>query len=83
MQGGTKKILRWMFNRRIIGGKHTPEGRVLQMVHYLPANEQKETLKEYEECIKQRQWISRMKKTGAWHVTLNPDMIDEIAREIE
>jgi len=83
MQSGVKKILCWMFNKKIIGGKHTPEARVLQMIHYLPKDEQKITLNEYEECIKQKQWIFRMKKTGARHVTLNPNMIDEIAREIE
>lgn len=71
-------MLRWMLVQGIIGGKHTPEGRVMKRIAHLPRDEQNEIKKEWEHCIKQLQWVFRMKKTGEWHVSLNPKVLAEI-----
>ena len=71
-------LLRWMLSQGMIGGKHTPEGRVMKRIAHLPRDEQNLILKEWEHCIKQLQWIYRMKKTGEWHVSLNPKALSEI-----
>lgn len=72
-----------MFARKIIGGKHTPEGRVLREIAHLSKEDQKRVQNEWERCVKQLQWVLRMKKTGEWHVCLNPKKLSEVLREIE
>ena len=74
----TKDILRFLWVRKVIGGKHTPEGRIMKLIAHLSAREQNEVINEWEYCIKQLQWVFRMKKTGEWHVTLNPKKLREI-----
>ncbi len=74
--------MRWMFARRIIGGKHTPEGRVLREVAHLSKEEQRKVKDEWEMCIKQLQWVLRMKKTGEDHVCLNPKTLSEMLKVI-
>ena len=79
----TKDVLRFLWLRKIIGGKHTPEGRVLKLITHLPSEKQREVVAEWEYCIKQLQWVFRMKKTGEWHVTINPKKLREIVEAIK
>lgn len=78
LRNGTKDILRFLLVRRIIGGKHTPEGRIQKLIAHLPADEQKTVIGEWEYCIKQLQFVFRQKKTGEWHVSLNPKKLGEV-----
>ena len=78
-----KTTLRWMYYHGKIGGVHTPEGRILRRMRFLPPNEKKEAINEWEHCIKQHQWVFRQKKTGEWHVTLNRATLPEVLREIQ
>jgi len=78
----TRALLRMLRTHRIIGGKHTPEKRVLRMINHLPRHDQFNVHVEWEYCIKQLQWIHRMKKTGEWHVSLNPEKLAEVEHEI-
>jgi len=52
----TKNILRWMLHRNMVGGKHTPEGRIFQRMKNAPPVEQKQVMDDWEYCIKQLQW---------------------------
>ena len=71
-------LLRWMISQGMIGGRHTPEGRVMKRIAHLPRDEHDAIVDEWEHCIKQLQWVFRMKKTGEWHVSLNPKMLSEL-----
>jgi hypothetical protein len=79
----TRDLIRWLFHRKIIGGKHTPEEKVIHFLRHCSPEEQTQVKKEWEMCIKQFCWILRMKKTGKQHVSLNPRKLSEIMREIE
>lgn len=83
IEAGTRSILRLLLVKRIIGGKHTPEKRVLGWITHLSPDEQKRVKDEWEKCIKQYLWVFRMKKTGEWHVSLNPKMMPEILNAIK
>jgi len=83
IENGTKLLLSRLLNKRIIGGKHTPEERVLGWIAHLPPDEQKRIKNDWGICIKQRLWVFRMKKTGEWHVSLNPKRIHEISNAIK
>ena len=77
-----KTILKKLFRHRIIGGKHTPEER---MIRYKTKWLQKEEIAEFDEAYRyaiNEQLILRIKKrTGKgsdWHISLNPRKLKEI-----
>jgi len=80
IEAGTKALLRRLLSKRIIGGKHTPEKRVLSWIAHLPPDEQKRIITDWELCIKQYCWVLRMKKTGEWHIALNPRTLSEVIK---
>lgn len=73
----TISILRRLFNKERIGGRHTEEKNCLRWVKNLPPKEYKQTIKDWERCIKDG-LVIRLKKTGELHVSLNPRMLKEI-----
>lgn len=82
MNASLKAILSTMLNKRIIGGKHTPEDK---MIKSKATWVQKEELKDFEEEYRwaiNEELILRMKKrTGKgsdWHISLNPRRLKEI-----
>ena len=70
-------MLRKMYHRRIIGGKHTEEVNILRSMKHISRDEQDVIYADWEKCV-QREWVVRMKKTNQIHVALNPRMIAEI-----
>ncbi|HLC75429.1 MAG TPA: hypothetical protein VJH88_06285 [Candidatus Nanoarchaeia archaeon] len=83
MNEKTGTILRTMIARHIIGEKHLPEMRLMKRITHLPKNEQNAIRADWEYCIKQLQWVLRMKKTGEWHVSLNPKKLSEVEHAIK
>src|SRR3989344_1966161 len=51
-----------MLARHIIGEKHLPEIRLMKRITHLPKNEQNVIKADWEYCIRQLQWVLRMKK---------------------
>ena len=75
----TADILRSLRRKHIIAGKHTEEKNCFRRIKNLSADEQHIVYKEWAMCINE-ELILRMKKTGEWHVSLNPRMLKEIMR---
>ncbi|KYK25415.1 hypothetical protein AYK26_06115 [Euryarchaeota archaeon SM23-78] len=76
-----------MLNQRIIGGKHTPENKIIKSkTKWLDKKEKKEFQKEYKELIKQGVMIRVKKRTGKgsdWHISLNSKKVNEVMRWLE
>ena len=74
-----KIILRKLFRRRVIGGKHTA---IEHLTKGLPKHVVGEAKNAANELIKERLIISKPTSYGL-QVSLNPEKIDEISRIIE
>lgn len=74
-----KIILRKLFRRRIIGGKHTA---IEHITKGLPKHAVGEAKNAVNELIKEELILSKSTFYGL-HVSLNPEKIDEISRIIE
>ena len=75
----TNDILRKLFRKKRIGCKHTEEKNCFRSVKNLSDEEQRLVYEEWVMCINEG-LVLRMKKTGEWHVSLNPRMLKEIRR---
>ena len=73
----TKGIIKKLFLKRRIGGKHTEEKNCLRWIKNLPPVKHKEVIREWQECIKEG-IVLRSIKTGELHVSLNPRKLKEI-----
>lgn len=82
-----RSVLVFLLNHRYIGGKHTPEDKLIKSkTKWLPAEERKEFRKEYKRLINERHIIRSKKRTGKgfdWHISLNPRKLKEIYNLIE
>ncbi|MGV8172225.1 MAG: hypothetical protein ACP5OA_06055 [Candidatus Woesearchaeota archaeon] len=80
-------LLDRMLRRRIIGAKHTPEDLMIrQKLKQIDNNSRKDFYQEYNTLIKQNYFIRLKKRTGKgsdWHISLNPEMIEEINELLE
>ncbi|MDP3640171.1 MAG: hypothetical protein Q8R53_03140 [Nanoarchaeota archaeon] len=86
MNAALKALLQTLLNKRCIGGKHTPEEKLIKSkIRWLEPQERKEFEKEYKQMINES-IISRSKKmTGKgsdWHVSLNPRTLKELYEKI-
>lgn len=78
----TKRILKNLFRKKRIGGKHTEEKNCLRCIKNLEPKKHQLVLKEWEECI-QEELILKEIKTGEFHVSLNPRKLKEIHEIID
>lgn len=78
----TKDMLRSLFNKRRIGGKHTEEANLFRRITHLPRVEQSAVLDDWETCVKNG-FVIRLKKTGEFHVSLNPEKLKEVCEIIQ
>ncbi len=83
MHQAIKTLLRKLYSRKIIGGKHTEEKNCLRWLKNLSKSEQKEVYRDWEYCVVQLCWVLRMKKTNENHVSLNPRKLGEIEAFLE
>ena len=70
-------ILRRLKRRKIRGGKHLPEHRVLSWIKPLNRGEQNVARSAYEECVKNG-IIRRFPHTGEMHVSINPKRLEDV-----
>lgn len=78
----TKRILKNLFSKRRIGGKHTEEKNCLRWIKDLSPEKHKVVLKEWQECIKENLILKEI-KTGEFHVSINPRKLKEIHEIID
>jgi hypothetical protein len=78
----TKDMLRSLFNKRRIGGKHTEEANLFRRIKHLPRGEQSAILTDWEYCVK-NELVLRLKKTGEFHVSINPEKLKEVFEIIQ
>lgn len=78
----TVDILRRLFNKHRIGHKHTEEKNCLRRLKILPPKKRKQVYEEWRYLVNCG-WVIRLKKTGEFHVSLNPRFMGEIIRMIE
>lgn len=87
MNPSLKAIITSMLNKRIIGGKHTPEDKmVLSKTRWLQKEECAEFEKEYHDAINSQLILRIKKRTGKgsdWHISLNPHKLKELYEMIE
>ena len=74
---GCKAILRRLLSQRRIGGKHIPEQICLKWLKNLRKEEYKQTVNDWEWCIKEGMVLTKP-KPGGRHVFLNPARLREI-----
>ena len=82
MNETTTDMLRCLFNKCRIGGKHTEELNIFRRIKHLPRDEQSVVLEDWDKCVKDG-LVIRLKKTGEFHVSLNPERLKEIMEIIE
>ena len=77
-----RKLLDLMYNKHLIGNKHIPEKLLMvSKIKHLNKTEQNLFYEEYAYLIKKEFFFRLKKKTGKgsdWHISLNPEKIDEI-----
>jgi len=82
-----KVILATLLKSKTIGGKHTPEHKLITFkTKYLTKQEKRDFEKEYSFFVKNFLIIrvkKRTKKSYDWHISLNPRKIKEIKRLLE
>ena len=79
---GTKDIIRKLYHKKRIGGRHTEEKNCLRWIKDLSPEKHKLVLKEWRECIKEGLILKEI-KTGEFHVSINPKKIKEIHEIID
>jgi len=82
MNPSLKAIISLMLNKKIIGGKHIPEEKMLKSkTKWLQKEEYNEFEKEYRDTINNQLILKIKKRTGKgsdWHVSLNPRKLKEL-----
>lgn len=82
MNSVLKSIITSMLNKKVIGGKHTPEGKLItSKTRWLKKEEYNEFNKEYRDAINSQLILKIKKRTGKgsdWHISLNPRKLKEL-----
>ncbi|MBS3122507.1 hypothetical protein J4434_06515 [Candidatus Woesearchaeota archaeon] len=82
MQETLKIILMNLLSKRYIGGKHTPEDKlIIHKTKWLKTVERKEFEREYKELINQEIILRLKKRTGKggdWHISINPRKLRDV-----
>lgn len=82
-----KATITLMLNKKIIGGKHTPEDKVLGFkTKWLSKEEYHEFEAEYRQAINNQLILRIKKQTGKgsdWHLSLNPRKLKELYEMIK
>lgn len=81
MNPAMKAVLRRLFSKRRIGGKHTEEKSAFRFAKNLSSEEQRQLDEDYKWCIN-NEWIIMKKSTGEVHISLNPRKLKEISEVI-
>ncbi|MBU0459648.1 MAG: hypothetical protein KJ597_06680 [Nanoarchaeota archaeon] len=75
-----------MLSKRYIGGKHTPEDKLIKSkTKWLESGEKREFEKEYKQLVNERILIREKKRTKKgldWHIYLNPRMLKEMYEKL-
>lgn len=86
MNTALKAILLTMLSKKCIGGKHTPEEKLVKSkTKWLESDEKKEFEKEYKQIVNNGVILRSKKMTGKgsdWHVSLNPRMLKELYEKL-
>ena len=86
MNKALKAILLAMLSKKCIGGKHTPEEKLIKSkTKWLESDEKKEFEKEYKQTINNSIILRSKKMTGKgsdWHISLNPRMLKELYEKL-
>ncbi len=77
-----RDMLRRLYNRRVIGGKHIPEPLCLSWIKHLPKKQHKQAVKDWNWCIRQELIITKPKPSKR-HVSLNAKKIQEITELVQ
>lgn len=77
-----KDILRKLITQTRIGGRHTPETYCLRWIRHLSQGDYRETIKDWEWCIKEGLVLTKPKPSDR-HVSLNPRRLAEIHQLIK
>lgn len=81
------ELLSVMFKKHYIGAKHIPESVIFKSkIKHLNKHLQKEFYDDYEKLLRQNYFIRLKKRTGKssdYHISLNPEMIEEINELLE
>jgi hypothetical protein len=82
----TIQLIQEMFQKKVIGGKHLPEKKLLRsIITKLDKSSRREFLEEYKTIINNFMIIRIRKRTGKsddWHISLNPSKIEELHKLI-
>lgn len=82
MEKSTIRLLKDLYVRRYIGGKHLPEKTaLLPVTKWLNKQEYRAFEKEYRQLISEEYLIRLKKRTGKgsdWHISLNPRLLRQI-----
>jgi len=82
MNNSLKAILIYLLNKKYIGGRHTPENRLIKSkTKWIDKEEEGRFDKEYKKMINQGIILRQKKKTGKgsdWHISLNPRKLKEV-----
>ncbi len=87
MNRALKAMLTTMLHRKYIGGRHTPEEKLVNSkTKWLQKEEIIEFGMEYKQALNEGLVIRMLKRTGKgsdWHVSLNPRRLKEIYGKIQ
>ena len=87
MNKAIKALLTTLLNQRKIGGNHIPEELIIgSKTRWLNKEEKRDFKKEYKELINNQTILKVKKRTGKgfdWHISLNPQSVEEALRIIE
>lgn len=87
MNKALRAILISMLSKRIIGGCHTPESKlIISKIKWLNKEETRQFEEEYKEIINNQIIIrlkKRTKKSSDWHISINPRKIKELNEILE
>lgn len=86
MHAATRAILLTLLNKRYIGGRHTPEDKIVQQkIRYLSKEEKKIFGQEYKRLVNEQFLLREKKRTKGdydWHISLNPKKLKQIYEAI-
>jgi hypothetical protein len=87
MNSALKAIITLMLNKKIIGGKHTPEEKLFRSkTKWLQKEEYHEFEKEYHDMLNNQMILRIKKRTGKgsdWHISLAPRKLKELYEMIK
>ena len=87
MNGALKAIITVMLSKKCIGGKHTPEEKLINSkTKWLQKEDYRDFEKGYRKLINNQSILRTKKRTGKgsdWHISLNPRKLKELNEMIE